>query len=297
MMTDGTTGAPVAFHDYLPFGEEIQAGIGGRSALYDLADPKQKFTGKERDAETGNDWFLKRYFGSPMGRFTSPDPMGITKQKLRDPQQWNMYAYSRNNPLRFMDPTGMYVTSCKEKDVSKCDQNTQDFEAARQRNLKSSDKDVRASAKAYGGYGQTGVTVTFRSQDKGGGVVTFDRDASGKATGTLTVNITPENLREASKGALGQAATDAEVAHEGTHVKDDLKLINSGFQPKYDITHRETERHAYSTENRVIETEVNRSNPDWQSNKAIDNFLKANPTLYPNPDAPILDPAAIPAGN
>ena len=68
-----------------------------------------KFTGKERDSESGLDNFGKRYHASTMGRFMTPDPIGIMKQKLRDPQQWNMYSYSRNNPLRFMDPTGMYV--------------------------------------------------------------------------------------------------------------------------------------------------------------------------------------------
>ena len=71
-----------------------------------------KFTGKERDAESGLDNFGKRYHASTMGRFMTPDPIMIMKQKLTDPQQWNMYSYSRNNPLRFMDPTGMYATDC-----------------------------------------------------------------------------------------------------------------------------------------------------------------------------------------
>jgi RHS repeat-associated protein len=110
MMTDGTTGAPVAFHDYLAFGEEIQAGIGGRSALYDLADPKQKFTGKERDSETGLDYFGARYLSSAQGRWTIPDWSGKTEPvpyaKLGDTQTLNLYVYVRNNPLGVADPDG-----------------------------------------------------------------------------------------------------------------------------------------------------------------------------------------------
>ncbi|SRR5581483_4646078 len=68
-----------------------------------------KFAGKERDAESGLDNFKARYFGSSMGRFMSPDPAGIMKQKVIDPQQWNMYSYARNNPVRFVDPTGKYL--------------------------------------------------------------------------------------------------------------------------------------------------------------------------------------------
>jgi RHS repeat-associated protein len=65
-----------------------------------------KFTGKERDAESGLDNFGARYNASTLGRFMTPDPIGIMKQKFVDPQQWNMYAYVRSNPLRFVDPTG-----------------------------------------------------------------------------------------------------------------------------------------------------------------------------------------------
>lgn len=59
----------------------------------------EEFTGKERDQETGLDYFGARYMSSAQGRFTSPDPVHILKQKLLDAQQWNMYAYVRNNPL------------------------------------------------------------------------------------------------------------------------------------------------------------------------------------------------------
>jgi RHS repeat-associated protein len=65
-----------------------------------------QFTGKERDAETGLDYFLARYYSGAQGRFLSTDPVTITPERLHDPQQLNAYAYVRNNPLRFIDPTG-----------------------------------------------------------------------------------------------------------------------------------------------------------------------------------------------
>jgi RHS repeat-associated protein len=66
---------------------------------------RSRYTGKERDSESGLDMFGARYYGSSLGRFMTPDPLHIMKQKLVDPQQRNMYSYVRNNPLRFTDPT------------------------------------------------------------------------------------------------------------------------------------------------------------------------------------------------
>src|SRR5208337_288045 len=63
--------------DYLPFGEEIFAGAGGRTATegyLSAPDPlNPKFTGKLRDNETGLDFMEARYFSSAQGRFTIPD--------------------------------------------------------------------------------------------------------------------------------------------------------------------------------------------------------------------------------
>jgi RHS repeat-associated protein len=63
-------------------------------------------TGKERDTESGLDYFGARYYGSSMGRFMSPDPLGPWVANAADPQSWNMYAYAGNNPLVNTDPTG-----------------------------------------------------------------------------------------------------------------------------------------------------------------------------------------------
>ena len=62
------------------------------------------FTGKERDAETNNDYFGARYFSSDMGRFISPDDG--SDQDPENPQSWNLYAYVGNNPLINVDPDG-----------------------------------------------------------------------------------------------------------------------------------------------------------------------------------------------
>jgi RHS repeat-associated protein len=96
--------------DYRPFGDDILVTQGsprsGATGYGIDVGVKQKFTSKERDSETGLDFFGARYFASAQGRFTSPDPVIITPERLRDPQQLNRYAYVRNNPLRLVDPTG-----------------------------------------------------------------------------------------------------------------------------------------------------------------------------------------------
>jgi RHS repeat-associated protein len=66
-----------------------------------------KFTGKERDAESGLDFFGARYFASTLGRFMTPDPL-LNTLRPNNPQTLNRYAYVVNNPLRFIDPTGQY---------------------------------------------------------------------------------------------------------------------------------------------------------------------------------------------
>lgn len=64
-----------------------------------------KFTGKERDGDTGLDYFGSRYLSGAQGRFTSPDPP-LLDQDPNDPQCWNLYSYVRNNPLVNIDPSG-----------------------------------------------------------------------------------------------------------------------------------------------------------------------------------------------
>lgn len=80
---------------------------------------RTRFTGKERDAETGLDYFGARYYGSSMGRFMSPDPITLTSAHQADPQQINLYSYVRNNPLIPTDPSGMNINTDDLNDKDK----------------------------------------------------------------------------------------------------------------------------------------------------------------------------------
>jgi RHS repeat-associated protein len=86
-----------------PFGDGL-ACTGGTDAA------EHHFTGKERDAESGNDYFGARYYSSAMGRFMSPDWSAkeepVPYAQLDDPQSLNLYAYVRNNPLTRVDADG-----------------------------------------------------------------------------------------------------------------------------------------------------------------------------------------------
>ena len=96
-------GQVIRRHDFLPFGEELQP----------TAPPPDKplFTGKERDAETGLDYFGARYQRAGVGRFTTVDPLMTIEENLADPQRWNRYAYVRSSPLRYVDPKGRDLVS------------------------------------------------------------------------------------------------------------------------------------------------------------------------------------------
>jgi RHS repeat-associated protein len=99
LVTDATGDMPPQKEsDYYPYGGEILVS-GNDSNHY-------KFTGKERDSESGLDMFGARYYGSSLGRFTSPDPKLMTARHLGSPQKWNKYAYVQNNPLTRFDPDG-----------------------------------------------------------------------------------------------------------------------------------------------------------------------------------------------
>jgi RHS repeat-associated protein len=81
------------------------AAIGLRAGQH-LNRAWSRYTGKERDAESGLDNFDFRYYASSMGRFMSPDDGDGGSSSPGNPQSWNLYAYVQNNPLTNVDPDG-----------------------------------------------------------------------------------------------------------------------------------------------------------------------------------------------
>ncbi len=88
--------------DFYPWGGELQ--------FTSSNDNHYKFTGKERDAESGLDYFGARYYGNILGRFISADwsatPAAVPYADVGDPQSLNQYGYVRNLPTTKTDPDG-----------------------------------------------------------------------------------------------------------------------------------------------------------------------------------------------
>jgi RHS repeat-associated protein len=98
--TNPSTGIPTAAYLSQPFGD-------AQTTLFGSNNDDIHFTGKERDGESGNDYFGARYYASSMGRWMSPDTDFNLKRILPNPQRWNRYAYVINNPLVLVDPDGL----------------------------------------------------------------------------------------------------------------------------------------------------------------------------------------------
>lgn len=102
--------------DYYPFGEVridqsftiATAANGATSSTPTSTGYKNpyKFTGKELDTDIGLYYYGVRYYNPAIGRFVSMDPW---EGDIKDPQTLNKYSYVMNNPLKYVDPTGMFL--------------------------------------------------------------------------------------------------------------------------------------------------------------------------------------------
>lgn len=100
--TDDTQ-TQTTLYGYSPFGEATQVGEGGNSLQY---------TGREND-DTGLYYYRARYYDPQLKRFISEDPIGLAGGI-------NSYAYVKNNPLLFVDPTGEAETAIGRLMASLC---------------------------------------------------------------------------------------------------------------------------------------------------------------------------------
>ena len=101
-VTTNGAGETIQLYDYYPFGASLVD-----EQLTDT-ETHYGFTGKELEEGTGLHYFEARWYDAATGKFTSIDPMQLTNVQdiIGDPQALNAYAYSRNNPLKYVDPDG-----------------------------------------------------------------------------------------------------------------------------------------------------------------------------------------------
>ena len=186
IVQDGTTPALCYDADFYPYGGE-------RPPYTNTCPQNYKFTGKERDSESGLDNFGARYDSSQYGRFMSPDPFNPFALKRRqfnawisNPQRWNKYAYALNNPVSLIDPDGM--NACGTNDDKTCVVTVTIVDRTKDKNGNYNDKykDVKGN-KDYN------ATATV--------------SVNGKAVGTFLTRTVPSN---------GDSATIANGTYNGT---------------------------------------------------------------------------------
>ena len=57
-------------------------------------------------------------YANKLGRFTSTDPILMSKDRMLNPQEINLYVYCQNNPLIYVDPDGKYFVGANNKKVN-----------------------------------------------------------------------------------------------------------------------------------------------------------------------------------
>ncbi len=205
--------------------------IGLRAALH-LDAVRSRYTGKERDTESGNDYFEARYYGSNMGRFLSPDPTG---GHLINPQSLNRYAYALNNPLTNTDPTGLdsYLQCTQTKDnASTCQSQVVGY-----------DKNGNAqTATVQGVTEKSGFTATLIGNDANGNLV--DKTTG---TGAYTASVNGSGVFFSNNG--GQTSSSG-VFVNGTDQTQfrDAGWANGGALSSFSFTLTNSKMEANQTE-------------------------------------------------
>ena len=246
-------------HDYFPFGEELYAGTGGRTTAqgYGQFDNlRQHFTGKERDEEIRLDYSLARSYTYTMGRFVSPDPL-LNSGHPDNPQTWNRFTYTLNNPSKFVDPTGLYnlVNTCGSGD-NKCNKKFDEYAEKLKKGLTTlSEKLKNVTDPGQKARLEASLKTLGTENDKNNVYVKFDstpgrgaghtelivNDKTGSIEG-VSITFNPEKTRSSDDFAIN-------AAHEGTHATDLL-------DPRYAQSANSGGLSDFSSEYRAYQTSV-----------------------------------------
>jgi RHS repeat-associated protein len=88
--------AIIAYEEFFPYGGTAYQAVSGQ---VDVSAKRYRYTGKERDEESGLDYFGARYYAPWLARWTATDPIGIG-------DGLNVYCFVKNNPANHVDSDG-----------------------------------------------------------------------------------------------------------------------------------------------------------------------------------------------
>jgi RHS repeat-associated protein len=268
-------------HDYLPFGEELSANQGLRTPGLGYSGDaiRQKFTLKERDNETGLDYFGARYYGSTMGRFTSADPL-LSSGREEEPQSWNRYSYVLNNPLRLIDPSGLY-----EFDASVSEEQRKKFNAGltqARANLEKiaatygpNSKEYKQAQRAVDVYGAEGVKngVTIYAAEGNDGAT----QVAGVAGARTKENPTGQNIHITfSAESFSGKDLSQGIGHEGSHAADGSDWVKSGFAANKNPGAYQFEVDGYTVQSLMAEA----NNPNGSNAVRLPSFKEPGKNPY-----------------
>jgi len=113
VVTDAN-GSVVENTEFYPFGRPRYEERSGFDSAY-------KFTGKELDKESGLMYYEARYLDPLIGRFASVDPLAaaLPSSGLSASQSLNYYAYTQNNPVKYIDPDGCIIRIAQGTDMDR----------------------------------------------------------------------------------------------------------------------------------------------------------------------------------
>ena len=195
-----------------------------------------QFTGKERDTESGLDYFGARFDSSSLGRFMTTDPIA---GQVSNPQSLNLYSYVRNNPLTLIDPTGMIVIwsdsdkKCKEGETV-CRTNAQRAYEDRLKQLRES-KDKKEHAQG------DKLTRDYERLQGSNAIFEVTKDRSSGSSSNNTGDITYDGNNHFSINLSGNymygLSYNQRITHEFEHGRQVLdgelsfQLMNGHWQP------------------------------------------------------------------
>lgn len=257
--------------DYQPFGEQIAGGTGS----------PHKFTGKERDAESGLDNFGFRYNASTMGRFMTPDPSRLSVF-FTNPQTWNRYSYVYNNPLRLTDDNGKWPTDIHNRIIDNSFPNLTAAQRQILKNVSAQQDSILAGGQANDAsfeHAMRGPDQTVeQAQGQFNDFVSSTEDSAQTAQWTFWLSD-PDNAGSLSDEAL---ARFGEALHA---ILDSTSPAHAGFQkwdgrnPALVIAHHNAEK---TINDQQMQNAINAARSAFNSTFGIFDF-----TIAPEPKATV----------